>query len=46
MIIEKLNGLIVLHAEGTNKTLFTNGHLSRFSEEQIAIFTNKGWTLT
>ena len=40
------NSMYDYASEGTSKTLSANGCLSRFSEEQIAIFTNKGWTLT
>ena len=40
------NAMYDYASEGTSKTLSTNGFLSRFSEEQIAIFANKGWTLT
>ena len=40
------NAMYDYASEGTNKTLSTRGYLSRFTEEQIAIFTNKGWTLT
>jgi hypothetical protein len=40
------NAMYDYASEGTSKTLSTNGYLARFSEEQIAIFTNKGWTLT
>ena len=40
------NAMYDYASEGTTKTLSTNGFLSRFSEEQIAIFANKGWTLS
>ena len=40
------NAMYDYASEGISETLSTNGYLARFSEEQIAIFTNKGWTLT
>jgi surface protein len=40
------NAMYDYASEGVSRTLSTNGYLARFSEQQIAIFSNKGWTLT
>ena len=41
-----VNALYDYASEGSTKTLNTNGYLARFTEEQILIATNKGWTIT
>lgn len=33
-------------SDGSTKTLNTNGYISRFTNEQLIIASNKGWTIT
>jgi hypothetical protein len=40
------NALYDYSSEGTTKSLNTYNTLSYFTDDQVAIFTNKGWTLT
>ncbi len=41
-----VNALYDYASEGSTKTLNTNGYISRFTNEQLLIATNKGWTIT
>ena len=41
-----VNALYDYASDGSTKTLNTNGYLSRFTDEQLLIATNKGWTIT
>ena len=41
-----VNALYDYASEGSTKTLNTNGYISRFTDEQLTIASNKGWTIT
>lgn len=41
-----VNALYDYSSEGITKTLDTKGYISRFTDEQLLIATNKGWTIT
>lgn len=41
-----VNALYDYSSEGITKTLNTNGYISKFTDEQLLLASNKGWTVT